>query len=119
MAAAQWDFTIEANADFRRTITWRDNAGALVDLTGYTARLDIEKEDETAVISLTVGNSRITLGAAAGTIALFIDDADTVALVPTNRNELVYDLLLKSGSNVVTRLLKGRVTVDKGVTPTV
>lgn len=118
-AAVQYNFEIEANADFRRTITWRDSAGALVNLTGYTARMDITEEDATPVISLTIANSRITLGGALGTIALFIDDADTFALDPTTYNQLIYDLLLKSGSNVVTRLMSGRVTVVAGVTPTV
>ena len=64
-----------------------------------------------SVISLTNG-SGITLGGAAGTIALLVS-ASTMAGI--SAGTYVYDLELDSGT-VVTRLMQGKFTVQAEVT---
>ena len=119
MAAGTYDFTIEQGATFSRVLTWRDDAGALVNLTGYTARMHL-RTSITAVdppaLTLTDANSRIILGGAAGTITLALTATETAALgTPGAASTFVYDLELVSGATV-TRLLEGTVTVDPEVT---
>jgi hypothetical protein len=114
VAAGVYNFTIEAGTDFSKQITWRNSAGALVNLTGYSARMHLKRQvaDVLSLFTLTDANGRIALGGAAGTITLTIADADTTLLT----GAYVYDLELVSGAGVVTRLLKGTITVDPEVT---
>ena len=113
MPAGTHNFTIEQGATFSRTLTWTDEDGAAIDLTGYSARMKVKyhRRDQTALLELTNGDG-ITLGGAAGTIIITISAADTAAIDWT---EAVYDLELVSGA-VVTRLLQGTITVDQEVT---
>ncbi len=114
MPAGTYNLVIEKGATFERTITWKDDAGNPVDLTGYTARMQI-RETVTAdppVVSLTVG-SGITLGGAAGTIQIVIDATTTAGIAASQG---VYDLELEDGSGKVTRLLAGSVTFLEEVT---
>lgn len=81
-----------------------------VDLTGYTARMDIKATGQTTV-SLTTENSRITLGAD-GTITLSIPATTTATM---GAGVYAYDLELVSGSTV-TRVIEGAATVSANIT---
>lgn len=115
MNAGRWDFKLEQGITFSKTITYSDSADALVNLTGYTARMKIKesKECSTALVSLTTENGGITLGGASGTIVLSISDSETQAL---DFETGVYDLKIIDGSSDKTRLLEGDVIFSKGVT---
>lgn len=115
MPAGSYNITIEQGTTYGQTLTWRDSNSALVNLTGYTARMQI-RTDYTAsapTLSLTTENGRITLGGALGTIALSIAATDTASLAA---RKYVYDLELISSSLNVTRLIQGTVTVVPEVT---
>jgi hypothetical protein len=114
MAATTYDILIEQGATYSQVITYKDN-GVAVNLTGYTARMQVRATLESAstLVELTTENSRIALGGTAGTITLTIAAADTAALT-SGRG--VYDLELVSGSGIVTRLLQGAVTISRNVT---
>lgn len=88
---------------------------AVVDLTGYTARLHVRLkiEDAEPVLTLTTENGGITLGDADGTIDLFISDADTADIT---WEEAVYDLELIAPNTDVIRFMGGAVTVSPEVT---
>lgn len=115
MAAGTYDFLIEQGATFTATITWRDVNDVPVNLTGYTARMQIRPSEASATVTLelTTANARITLGGSAGTISLNVTATDTALL---GAGAYVYDLELISGSAVVTRLLQGAATIDAEVT---
>ena len=85
----------------------------LWDLTGYTATMTVRPfvGSSTTTLLLTNG-SGITLGGAAGTVAISISSAVTADLNPSRYS---YDFVLNSGS-VVTRLLEGKFIVTAGVT---
>lgn len=86
-----------------------------VNLTGFTARMQIREtvESTTVLHSLTTENGGITLGGAAGTIALTISATDTAAFT---FDTAVYDLEIISGSGVVTEVMSGTVTLGDEVT---
>lgn len=115
MAAGTYDFLLEQGATFDPLITWRDAAGALVNVTGYTARMMVRPSLASATVSLdmTTANGMIVLGGAAGTIQLLVSATATAGL---GVGGYVYDLELVSGVGVVRRLLKGAITVDGEVT---
>ncbi len=110
-----FDITINQGATFELTITYKDSAGTAINLTGYTARMQVREtySSSSTVVSLTNG-SGITLGGAAGTIAILISAATTEALTAPFSG--VYDLEIVSGGGVVTRLLQGAATVSPEVT---
>lgn len=93
---------------------WRDTLGALIDFSGYTARMMIRptKDSDTVLVSLTQADG-ITLGGAAGTIVIARTAAQTAAYT-FNRGE--YDLEVIDGAGLVTRLLEGDVTVSAEAT---
>jgi hypothetical protein len=115
VASGVYDLRIEAGADFERTITWQ-SAGVAVNLTGYTARLQIRaNQDGEVLLALTTENGKIALGGAAGTIALTITAAETTTLSEALLTG-IYDLELIAASGHVTRLLRGAVSIAPNVT---
>ena len=115
MTAGTYTITIEQGATFSLPITWKDQLGNAVNLTGYTARLQVREEVESATpfLTLTTENGGIALGGAAGTITLTVTATATAALTASKG---VYDLELISGGGVITRLLEGLVVIKKEVT---
>jgi hypothetical protein len=114
MPAAHYDLIIEQGATFEKTVTWKDSDGNAVDLTGYTARMQIRrsKSSTTTILSITTDDA-ITLGGTAGTVAISIPAATTATFT---FRRAVYDLELVSGGGVVYRLLEGVVGLSKEVT---
>lgn len=115
MAAGQYDIFIEQGATYDQTFNWKDSAGDPVNLTGYTARMQIRPSVSRSEIieSFTTENGKITLGGSAGTIRLLLTATQTAAI--TSRRG-VYDLELIASNGVVTRLLEGGVEISREVT---
>lgn len=111
---ARLDLTCDQGATFTRVLTWLDDDGIAVNLAGYTARMQVRSDHESATVllSLTTENGGITLGGSAGTVTLSATATATAAL---ESGEHVYDLELVSGA-VVTRLMQGCFVVDPEVT---
>lgn len=115
MSAGVYDFYIEQGATFNQPLVWKDSSGTAVNVTGYTARMQIRKtvDATTVILTLTTENGRITVGTSNGLITLLVSAADTAALTSFCG---VYDLEVISPTGVVTRLLEGQVEVSKEVT---
>ena len=92
----QFNIDIKQGATFQLTITWKDSAGTAINLTNYTARAQARLTYDTAatIFSLT-SSSGITLGGAAGTIAIVIAAASKPMSSETNNTGL---RLLGSGT---------------------
>jgi hypothetical protein len=114
MPAGIYNTIIEQGATWKRTITWRDENSALVDVTGYTAVLTVsDSYGGTALVTLTE-SSGIVVGGAAGTFACTITAAVTAGLAAGER---YWELVVTdaAGDGTVTRLLKGTALVDPEV----
>ncbi len=108
-----WSPNCRQGETFTRVITWKDSTGALVNLTGYTAKLQLRDTVSATVVDEFTDTTGLALGGAAGTITWTMTATETAAL-PVG--SLVYDLRLTSGASVVTYLLAGFVHVQKRVT---
>jgi len=110
-----YNFKINKGATFQLQLVWRDADTNPVNLTGYTARMQIRPTlaSETILADLTTVNSKITLGGALGTIDLLLTATETAALEGTTA---VYDLELQDASGFVTRLVEGSVELRPEVT---
>jgi len=115
MAAGIYDITVEQGATFTLRATWEDSAGALVNITGYSARMQIREtyESEDIILSFTSSGGSIVLGGALGTIVVAGLASDT-AMVPMT--PAVYDLELESSGGTVTRLLQGKAIITREAT---
>jgi hypothetical protein len=113
MSAATTNLIIDQGATWSITFTYKNTDGTPINLTGYSAALQLRTSYDaaSAALSLTSG-SGIVLGGTAGTIAVTATATQTGALTA---GEYVYDLELTS-SSVVTRLVQGRITVTPQVT---
>ena len=125
MAAGQYNFTIEQGATLKKQFTYKDSAGAVVDLNGYDARMQIRSAvgttgdpidnlTYTATGRLSAGlNILPTTGSeASGTIELHIHHASSSLYT---FDHAVYDLEIQK-NDTVTRLLQGRIKLSKEVT---
>jgi hypothetical protein len=83
-----------------------------VDLTGYTATLQMRAYNLTTAPLYYDASSNITLGGVLGTIALIIPAANTETFTWWSG---FYDLLLTDSSGNVTPLLNGTVTITPAV----
>lgn len=116
MPAKQLDITIEQGATFVMNLTWKNSAGSLVDLTGYTAKMQARwnYSDTTPLVTFTTADNTITLGGALGTIA--VSGMATMSGV-TKPRVGVYDLeLTETSTGKVTRLLQGKAYISPEVT---
>ena len=115
MAAGFHHFIIEQGATFGRTLTLKDSSDSLVNLTGYSAAemdLRYNSDDSAEILTLTVANSRITLGGAAGTVILTITASDTASM---SVGDGVYDIKLTAGDGTVSRIMEGTFSVRGSV----
>lgn len=126
MSAGKLDLIAEQGATFNPVLTVKGPGDVLMDLTGYTARMQVKDSyaSLTPAITLTTENGGITLGGALGTISILIAATVMEAIdVPANVGQptsqptrlFVYDLELVTGS-VVRRLVYGNFTVSGEVT---
>lgn len=114
MSAGLWNIVADQGATWSRVVTWKDASGALVNLTNYTAQMQIRETLDSVSPSLTLStlNGRISLGGAAGTITLTVQASD----MTLDEGQYVYDLELTSSGGAVTRLVMGDFVVRGEVT---
>lgn len=131
---ANFSFTLKQGADLTISMTWLNDAGAPMNLTGYSMKLEIRSYtgSPTTLLTLSSANntgSYIALGGTAGTIALIFAHADTAGLLPVGLPVLgspltgarvyslgVYDLQFTDPTGNVGYLLEGGVSIDPQVT---
>jgi chitodextrinase len=112
MTASQYDIVIDRGSTFLLTFTYATSAGVPIDLTGYTARMQIRKKASAPVImELNTANGRIVLGGTAGTVTLTLSAAETTTL-PAGQYQ--YDLNLITGI-VSIRFVEGRCSIRSNV----
>ena len=129
MAAGKYSFTIEQGATTDFEIAYKDSANSPIDLTDYTARMQIKPTAGSDITYLTLSSSLGTCGTGlnlsgssglnpptSGTIGVFISAKSSSLLSFDNAS---YDLEIASGSGacaVVTRLIEGKIKLVQEVT---
>jgi hypothetical protein len=114
MLAGVYKIICDQGATFQRVFTITESNDEPMDLTGYTARMQIRPEIESSdvLIELTTQNGRITLGGTAGTIELNLTPQNTATI----DRDGFYDLEIISSGGAVHRVLRGRFVVNLEVT---
>lgn len=125
MAAGKYSFVIEQGATFQRELLYKDASGSAIDLTNYSARMQIRPVPGSPTLYITLSSSISPDGTginlnglngtnppSSGSIGLIISAISSSML---NFDEASYDLELYSGS-FVNRLLEGKVKLSREVT---
>jgi hypothetical protein len=130
MSAGRYPIYIEQGASLDFEVRYVDSEGNPVDLSGYSARMQIRPsvESNTAYITLTsvlqadgtglnLSGSHSTKPPTSGSIGIFISACSSSVL---NFGNAVYDLELavpyEGGCDYVTRLIQGPVRLSQEVT---
>lgn len=117
MSAGHIDIEADQFATFEYGLTLYDANGALVDLTGCAAEMQVRDPDGAVLLDLSSHAGTLTLGGVGGTINIS-RPAGTLANWTTGKAN-AYDVLLLFPGGVVDRILEGAFTVVAGVTAAV
>lgn len=142
MASGNYDIFVEQGTSFTLYMNYKNTGGSSINLTGYTAEMQVRRSTEATKKILQVTNYGVTGGGSTGewtqgntfsgafgtggisvnsgtgpgvlTGGIYINvDATTTANIPVGNH--AYDLQLVQGATV-DRILQGRFVVDREVT---
>ncbi len=114
--AACHPLTIDKGSDWEQTFIYLNPDGVTpIDLTGYTARMEIRPSVSSDIIIATLNttNGKIIINPLKGEIITKLPNAETSAIAETKG---VYDLELLDTGFLVTRLIQGNVDIRPEVT---
>ena len=112
---AEYNFKVNQGADLTVPFLLIDDSGKGIDLTGYTAAMQVRIRvySTEAVDTLTSENGRLVIDASEGRItAKFPHEITETYPAQT----LVYDIEITSAENEKTRILQGKIIVSAEVT---
>jgi len=112
--AIVYNIAINQGADWFFNLDYENPAGTPVNLTGYSAAIQLKRDvsSASAVLTLTQG-SGITITGPAGALAFHATAAQTAAIASGG---YYYDLKITSSGGIVTRLIQGLVQVNASIT---
>jgi hypothetical protein len=120
MRAGKYNITVEQGATLDFDIVYEDSTGSAVDLTGYSAKMQLRPDyaDLTNVTYLTISSSLdpdgtgLSITPLSGSINIYVSAEKTDLFT---FDDAYYDLELYS-DDLVIRLIEGKVKVKKSVT---
>jgi hypothetical protein len=116
MTAVIYNTVIDQGADWSINFTYQNPNGTPVNLTGYTAALQLRSfpDAPTAVLSLSTANGGITITAQTGVIAVRATATQTGSIIAGTYD---YDLeIYSANATSTTRLSQGQIVVSAQVT---
>lgn len=113
--AVQYNVEIDQGADWFFNVTYENPAGTPVNITNYTAALQLRSlpTDPTYVLNLTTGNGGIAINGATGLVEVHATANQTRDV---DEGVYYYDLEITSPTGIVTRLVQGQAGVSAEVT---
>jgi hypothetical protein len=116
-----YNLITDQGSTVHQVFTIKNSARRALDLSGYTARMQVRTWDTTArdpsvvvLAEYTTENGYMTVNGAAGTVTLLIPPSDMADYEPGN---YVYDVEVESeGAGDTTRIIQGKFIVRSEVT---
>jgi len=111
MTPANYDLIIKKGTTYKISLVYR-SSGTPINLTGYTAKMQIRKDYGGTIITELTEMDGIVLGGVAGTILITISDTITADF---KFDITKYDLIIDSGTEK-TCILEGSIQLKKTIT---
>lgn len=113
---AVWNLVVYIGGTFQYTFTLQDEAGQVIDLTGYSAELQARNQlsDATPLFSLDSDGNGITITESTGTISFRVEDTVTADLSPNK--DAFYDIRITSPSGDIDYILAGNLEIRQMAT---
>jgi hypothetical protein len=113
--AGQKNFEVDQNATFSFIVEYKDNNGAVIDLTGSSAKMQVRD---------TKGGSKLAFTLTSPSGGIIIDPAlgkVTTKITPTQTNKLFYpkssyDIMITDSNSNKIKLIEGFITLSRSVT---
>jgi hypothetical protein len=115
MAAGKYNLVIEQGSTFRQVFYWKNSDETPINLSGYTAKLQMRPSQSSTniLLELSTENGGITLTELDGKIELYLAANVTKNLTWSTA---VYDLELTQSETEVHKLVRGGVSITKEIT---
>jgi hypothetical protein len=111
-----YNIVADQGATLQETAVWKDSARKAINVTGYTARMQVRPsiDSEQVLLSLTTENGRISVSGPEGRFDMTVSALDMTSI---EAGKYVYDLeIIAPVSGVVDRLMQGSFIVRGEVT---
>ena len=111
-----YNIVADQGATLQETAVWKDSARKAINVTGYTARMQVRPsiDSEQVLLSLTTENGRISVSGPEGRFDMTVSAIDMTSI---EAGKYVYDLeIIAPVSGVVDRLMQGSFIVRGEVT---
>jgi hypothetical protein len=122
MAAPVYNTTIERGSTFQLTVTYKDASGTVVNLTGWTFRMQVRESQSAASTILTSEGGSPTIAIdetnkATGVLIFSVTPANTTAISPSTLTTAYYDIeIQKTSTGEVRRILQGKLNISPEIT---
>ena len=114
MAAGMYRLRLKKGDDYRKDFYLKDSAGAAVDLTGCSFKMQIrESFSSDVLVELSTENGKIESDAENGHIVLVFIPADTS---DASWKKAIYDIELKNSTDEIQTIISGTVDLYAEVT---
>jgi hypothetical protein len=111
-----YNIVADQGATLHETVVWKDSARTPINVTNYTARMQVRSaiDSEQVVLSLTTENGRISVLGAEGRFDMTVSAIDMTSV---EAGKYVYDLeIVAPATGVVDRLIQGNFIIRGEVT---
>lgn len=121
MAAPVYNTTIERGSTFQLTVTYKDASGSVVNLTGWTYRMQVRESSSGSLILTSEGGSPTIAidetNKATGVLVFSVTPANTTAISPSTLTTAYYDIeIQKTSTGEVRRILQGKLNISPEIT---
>ena len=122
MAAPVYNTTIERGSTFQLTVTYKDASGTVVNLTGWTFRMQVRESQSAATTVLTSEGGSPTVAIdetnkATGVLVFSVTPTNTTAISPSTLTTAYYDIeIQKTSTGEVRRILQGKLNISPEIT---
>jgi hypothetical protein len=122
MAAPVYNTTIERGSTFQLTVTYKDASGTVVNLTGWTFRMQVRESQSAATTILTSEGGSPTIAIdetnkATGVLIFSVTPTNTTAISPSTLTTAYYDIeIQKTSTGEVRRILQGKLNISPEIT---
>lgn len=121
MAAPVYNTTVERGSTFQLTVTYKDASATVVNLTGWTFRMQVREAPTSDVILTSEGGSPTIAidetNKATGVLIFSVTPTNTAAISPTTLTTAYYDIeIQKTSTGEVRRILQGKLNISPEIT---